>query len=575
MANNSSEISLFCLLSGIDSAIKVTVAKNSHVSDLKLLFLRRVSNTLPGVDDHALSFWMLNNPIPLEEEREFVNIAPKDIAQIAVELKGTRHISTYFPSQPAIEYLHIVVIAPQNARKRKRALSPSPSPSLEDETAHRLKRLALLPRMAASTLAEYLRPGGVPVTLLHPVFGQFVDDASNTTLTSEDYEFAWVLRKEMSGYFPWGSERAEVFRELLWDSIDIPLEDTSSRGTDGHYHVKGYCVVETEAHGEIGGRGVEPYLLNGIRYAHFVRTLGDQIGGVLGLLWRVTEMHYSTFTGPFIGFVGAAFTDVVRQDMLTAVHSFIWEPHDELSATQVARVLRAFRNAVECLKQYYTQELPTIQELDPSEWPNTRYPYPSKYRPISASGDAAYVKFSYTDVIENKLIFKGRTVGKDEIIIKFTRRYSKEVHLWCAEHGYAPNLRGFEQLPGGWLMIVMDVVDASYTGLYLAQAILRHGQAQCVRNKVEELVRSLHTAGYVHGDLRGTNLLVAPQENGDVDVKLVDYDWAGIAGEVQYPPLINRESVHRAAGAVSGNAIVKEHDVDMVTFMFQDHLLQG
>ncbi|KAL6305761.1 hypothetical protein BKA93DRAFT_195456 [Sparassis latifolia] len=121
-------------------------------------------------------------------------------------------------------------------------------------------------------------------------------------------------------------------------------------------------------------------------------------------------------------------------------------------------------------------------------------------------------------------------------------------------------------------MVVMDLLDAAYSDFDRIRTILREEQVQDVHHKIEELVRSLHSASYVHGDVRDSNILVAPRENGDMDVRLVDYDWAGMAGEAQYPPLINRKTVRRPAGAIPGSAIVKEHDLEMITFMFQDLL---
>src|SRR5215475_8970058 len=40
------------------------------------------------------------------------------------------------------------------------------------------------------------READVPLTLLHPVFGRFVDDCQNTKLTAADYKVAKVLREK-------------------------------------------------------------------------------------------------------------------------------------------------------------------------------------------------------------------------------------------------------------------------------------------------------------------------------------------------------------------------------------------
>ena len=53
-----------------------------------------------------------------------------------------------------------------------------------------------------------------------------------------------------------------------------------------------------------------------------------------------------------------------------------------------------------------------------------------------------------------------RTDGdyKKEIVVKFTRRYSEELHMFCTNHGRAPALLGFEKFPGGYFGIGMEEV---------------------------------------------------------------------------------------------------------------------
>ena len=82
-----------------------------------------------------------------------------------------------------------------------------------------------------------------------------------------------------------------------------------------------------------------------------------------------------------------------------------------------------------------------------------------------------------------------------------------------AAAGYAPALQGFEQLLQGWLLIVQESVDAVPWD-------------EMVDKPVEPLkaaVRALHAAGFVHGDLRGCNILMAASA-----VYLIDFEWAGL-----------------------------------------------
>ena len=102
------------------------------------------------------------------------------------------------------------------------------------------------------------------------------------------------------------------------------------------------------------------------------------------------------------------------------------------------------------------------------------------------------------------------------VFIKFCRSYSTAAHQATASAGFAPALLGSEQLVQGWLLIVQEFVDAV-------------SWDEVVDKPVESLkaaVRALHAAGFVHGDLRGCSRLVAASV-----VSLIDFEWAGLAGQ--------------------------------------------
>jgi hypothetical protein len=52
-----------------------------------------------------------------------------------------------------------------------------------------------------------------------------------------------------------------------------------------------------------------------------------------------------------------------------------------------------------------------------------------------------------------KLLCKAKTQDGNCICIKFVHRYGRDVHIWCAEKGFAPNLIAFKVLPGGWHIV--------------------------------------------------------------------------------------------------------------------------
>jgi hypothetical protein len=57
------------------------------------------------------------------------------------------------------------------------------------------------------------------------------------------------------------------------------------------------------------------------------------------------------------------------------------------------------------------------------------------------------------------------------------------------------------------------------------------------------------------------------RRNGEAGFMLVDFDWAGENGKVRYPININTTDVKRPKGAVDGEPITVEHDVEMLQYL--------
>jgi serine/threonine protein kinase len=226
---------------------------------------------------------------------------------------------------------------------------------------------------------------------------------------------------------------------------------------------------------------------------------------------------------------------------------------------RAARCFGAAKEAIFALERYYKQELDAINALDPDKRPKPAFPHPDHY--ISLSNTATHA-FRYVSPLYNdKLIFHGKTDGED-ICIKFARQYSKDAHLKCSTLGFAPALRGYQFIPGGWIMVVMDSIDDSYQELDdMPQSVKATFDAE-----VREKLVSLHQAGYVHGDVRATNILA--KKNGARGIMLIDFDWAGVIGDVRYPMNVNRDGIDRPDGAYDGELIAAEHDMNMVDNIF-------
>jgi serine/threonine protein kinase len=129
-----------------------------------------------------------------------------------------------------------------------------------------------------------------------------------------------------------------------------------------------------------------------------------------------------------------------------------------------------------------------------------------------------------TQLFEGKLVFYGKC-GSDEVLIKFVKRYSLEVHEHCAGKDMAPRMLGSRQLAGEWMVVVMERLDESF------KMVRDYGKTKELFEEIDKRITELHQARYVHGDVRDVNIM-ARKEGEGYSIKLVDLDWAGRIGTV-------------------------------------------
>ncbi len=103
----------------------------------------------------------------------------------------------------------------------------------------------------------------VPLTLLHPVFGKFVDDCKEITPIAKDYACARELKMRMCSFYPNEGERRSDFIDIF-NSYGIDIQPghfgKSESRTDGHLLIKNHPKLVTELKNEIGWKGAEPSL---------------------------------------------------------------------------------------------------------------------------------------------------------------------------------------------------------------------------------------------------------------------------------------------------------------------------
>jgi len=139
-----------------------------------------------------------------------------------------------------------------------------------------------------------------------------------------------------------------------------------------------------------------------------------------------------------------------------------------------------------------------------------------------------------------------------------------------ADNGLAPKLYGYAEADGAPTAYVME-----YLGPPTWQTLYQFFESDTaavdptqLQEAVEGILKMLDTKDYVHGDLRTNNIMIQTNEKC-VDLKVIDFDWAGKAGEVCYPAERNTDIQWPGE---AGAPILKEHDSEMVDSWLRQRL---
>lgn len=208
---------------------------------------------------------------------------------------------------------------------------------------------------------------------------------------------------------------------------------------------------------------------------------------------------------------------------------------------------------------YKSLEDPLIVALQ-ADYPSMNFPYPKECEDIT---------FRYIDrVYPERLIFLAQENADPQrfLFIKFSKEYSVDAHRSLAESGHAPQLYASNRLPGGWTMVVMEKMSHPWVVL---RGVEYQNRTQ-FREAVERAIESLHAKGYVHGDIRESNVFVHP-DDPSLGIRVIDFDEAGVDGVARYPRNLNTATVQRPSGAFDGEKITKEHDRFMVEKLFAQY----
>ena len=270
--------------------------------------------------------------------------------------------------------------------------------------------------------------------------------------------------------------------------------------------------------------------------------------------------------GPWLAVLGFAFTDCVIVQRLT---DFMWVGIDSAKSrshvNRVARTFYALRTSVDKLKFYYDNH--TIDSARPA---------PTRYFPSITTYPAkdGCVQFKYLGYLENgfdcvTLRAQTYTEPAQDIVVKFVERYSERAHRTLAEAGLAPQLLyhgplNFDSSQPSYdslYMVVMEYIDGHT--LVSAKSKMDKDMIKAVQLRLKDALKLLHDKDLVFGDLRPPNVMITKES----EVKLIDFDWAGEAEQVEYPHMLS-SAVPWPKGVQTLDPIKKEHDLEMLAKLF-------
>jgi hypothetical protein len=526
-------------------------------------------------------------------------------------------LSTIFPPPaPAENMLHIVVRLPPD---RGSALSPlcmseentaiiadrlDKRDRDEDDVPNAVKRLKLEVRKAApSSLGQPDRfqkivgPGRViccnrpfetetiPLVLLHEVFVIFKDRCRDPPSKG-----ALACLNELAPtacvWYGKESDRRDAILNILKKWLHLEFHAEKIKGTeyitDGNLTVIVMPAALRESKNEHG----DPLNLAILYYSNFLANALCSPGNFYNfntcfpcilLVDMGTSSPPSTahllmvVSGSYFGFYGAIWDgDRVRVESLTPGFDLATHWKESNTREAIASSLDALVVAVRNIEDHYNQ-IEVEARDNPTPKPYHHHLQKARKFPFMTSYEAGgqEIRFAYDQQLDaSKLLFSVFVNGDKpgECLVKFTRQYSEDAHVYLASYNSAPTLRRCVRISAEWTAVIMD--RSNYVVLYGLN--LTKIQQEKVRQKVEETLQLLHSAGYVHGDLRDTNILINLKslDSDDVKVHFVDFDWAGLIGVARYPNGVNGKTVKRPEGAEDGELITIEHDKAMVSYMF-------
>jgi hypothetical protein len=117
----------------------------------------------------------------------------------------------------------------------------------------------------------------LPLSLLHPIFGEYVDDAENYVPTPDDVQFFLAFMQAMANIYKTENGRRDTLLSVF-DDHNIPIKPTAigNYTTDGDLSIGRFRFLIAEFKNEIGSKAAEPYFQAILYFLEATRNLATQ-----------------------------------------------------------------------------------------------------------------------------------------------------------------------------------------------------------------------------------------------------------------------------------------------------------
>lgn len=370
---------------------------------------------------------------------------------------------------------------------------------------------------------------GLHVSLQVEAFGKFIDCVSKDEIDSRYFTSACEIMQKMSLFYGNEALRKTELIELLKDVLSDFYFGTKSWGSGSNAESDvaiciehgGEVIGNIEIKNEFGQGGKDAVTQNIGYFIKFQSKHKNRRSPMI--LISLVGCHY-------LQVFGAAWNGGnICMDPLCSPVSLLFVPHDPINGIcKVATVLDATVNTLKELKQHLSSQ--SVQS-------------------VKCSGPYYLENFQSVIRMEQKLrLFECVGVDGTACIVKFVQSYGLKVHQYLQERNAAPKIVAFTELAGGWKAVVMEkLCGDTLCSLQINQTIV---------DALTQIVKDMHSANFVHGDLRPQNILCSSNNT----ITILDFDWAGQDGVAKYPVDIN-PACKWPSGVAPGELITKTHDI--------------